>query len=176
MRNGFLLPGFTLASALWVLLFWLGVRVTRSRLGAVLGVVMVIGAGGLGFWRWVEAVYRQAPARGWAEAFWERGLLGSRLRAARPHGRGAAGSGRSARASPWLAPIKPTHAHLAVGSTCGPAFVPHIMLPQVRSAHGAVSNQFDRRPPRPPSLAARCHLSPVPSHLCWCSFWWLASD
>ena len=28
MRDGFLLPGFSLASALWVLLFWLGVRVS----------------------------------------------------------------------------------------------------------------------------------------------------
>ena len=75
MRDGFLLPGFTLASALWVLLFWLGVRVTRSRLGAILGVVMVIGAGGLGMWRWVEATYRAQPSRGWASAFWS--IVGS---------------------------------------------------------------------------------------------------
>jgi hypothetical protein len=45
MRDGFLLPGFSMACALWALLFWLGVRVTRSRLGAALGVAMTIGAG-----------------------------------------------------------------------------------------------------------------------------------
>ena len=76
MRDGFLLPGVSLASALWVLLFWLGVRVTRSRLGAVLGVALVIGAGGLGVWRRMEAAYRASPESGWYEAWRSAALSG----------------------------------------------------------------------------------------------------
>ena len=69
MRDGFLLPGLSLCLALWALLYFFALRVTRSRLGAVMAVLMVVGAGGLGAWRWVWQEWRANPARGLYAAF-----------------------------------------------------------------------------------------------------------
>jgi hypothetical protein len=52
MRNGFLHPGFTLICALWALIFFFAVRVVRSRVGAVLAVLLTLGAGGMAGIRW----------------------------------------------------------------------------------------------------------------------------
>ena len=48
LRDGFLAPGFLLACSLWPLLYHLTVRVTRSRLAAVLGIALTVCAGGMG--------------------------------------------------------------------------------------------------------------------------------
>ena len=64
LRDGFLLPGFSLCCALWVLVFFFTLRVSRSRLGSIFSVFMVIGAGGLGVWRWVMSEYSSNPSRG----------------------------------------------------------------------------------------------------------------
>jgi hypothetical protein len=42
MRDGFFLPGFSLACALWAQIFFFSFRVKRSRLGAALAVLMVV--------------------------------------------------------------------------------------------------------------------------------------
>jgi hypothetical protein len=61
LRQGFLWPGFLMACALWALLFYFSLRVSRSVLGAALAVLLTIFAGGLGGPRWVHE-------RGWQEA------------------------------------------------------------------------------------------------------------
>ena len=61
LRWGFLLPGFLMAAALWALLYYFTVRVTRSPLGGIFAVLLTIGAGGLGGPRWIAQ-------QGWAEA------------------------------------------------------------------------------------------------------------
>ena len=61
LRQGFLWPGFFMASALWALLFYFSLRVSRSALGASMSVLLTLFAGGLGGPRWVRE-------RGWAEA------------------------------------------------------------------------------------------------------------
>jgi hypothetical protein len=68
MRDGFFLPGFLLASALWALLFYFTLRVTRSRLGGVVAVALVVFAGGLGGPRWLASKAEADPAGGWAGA------------------------------------------------------------------------------------------------------------
>jgi hypothetical protein len=64
MRDGFLLPGFSLCCALWILVFFFTLRVSRSKLGSFFSVFMVIGAGGLGVWRWVLSEYKSNPSGG----------------------------------------------------------------------------------------------------------------
>jgi len=54
MRSAFLVPGFLLATSLWMLLYYFTVRVTRSRLGGVASILLTVGAGGLGAWRWAQ--------------------------------------------------------------------------------------------------------------------------
>lgn len=48
LRDGFLVPGWAMACSLWALLYFFSLRVTRSRIGAVLSVAILIGAGGTG--------------------------------------------------------------------------------------------------------------------------------
>ena len=55
LRWGFLAPGFAMTVALWGLLYFFTLRVTGSRMGGIIAVALVIGAGGLGGPRWIAA-------------------------------------------------------------------------------------------------------------------------
>lgn len=69
MRDGFFLPGFLMSAALWALLYFFTLRVTKSRLGGVLAVLMVIFAGGLGGWRWIASFLQEHGLAGaWQQA------------------------------------------------------------------------------------------------------------
>ena len=79
LRDGFLVPGFLMACALWAFLFLLSARVTRSRLGGLLAVALTIGAGGMGgihMWArdgWSSAVRQdtaQNDVTGDGKVFW----------------------------------------------------------------------------------------------------------
>jgi len=61
MSEAFRVPGFAMALALCVMLYYFSLRITRSRLGAVIAVALTVFAGGLGGPRWIAA-------KGWAEA------------------------------------------------------------------------------------------------------------
>jgi hypothetical protein len=61
MRTAFLLPGLALALALFALLYYLTLRVTRSRVGGVLAILLTVCAGGMGGPRWLAE-------QGWAVA------------------------------------------------------------------------------------------------------------
>lgn len=50
MRDAFLWPGFLLAVSFCVLFYTLSYRITRSRIGSVIGLILTIFAGGVGAW------------------------------------------------------------------------------------------------------------------------------
>jgi hypothetical protein len=50
MRTAFLLPGFALALSLFALMFLFTLRLSRSHLGGVLAILLLVGAGGMGGW------------------------------------------------------------------------------------------------------------------------------
>ena len=56
LHEGFLYPSFMMATAMWGILYCFTVRVTGSRLGGALSVLLTIGAGGMGGPRWIQAV------------------------------------------------------------------------------------------------------------------------
>lgn len=61
LRMGFLYPGFLMTCSLWALLAAFTTRVSKSKFGALLGLFLTIGAGGLGGPRWIWE-------KGWATA------------------------------------------------------------------------------------------------------------
>lgn len=61
MRDGFLHPGFFMASSLWALLYYFTLRVTQSRLGSILSVYLVACAGGTGGLRYILQDLQKDP-------------------------------------------------------------------------------------------------------------------
>lgn len=50
LRHAFLLPGLALCFSLLALMYLLTVRVTKSRIGGLLSILLLLGAGGMGGW------------------------------------------------------------------------------------------------------------------------------
>lgn len=89
LRNGFLYPGFFLCLSFFALMYFLAVRLTKSRVAAIMAMLLTIGAGGMGginlffrdlkesggnvnqaFWRTVERDTAQNDVSGDGKVFW----------------------------------------------------------------------------------------------------------